>query len=160
EDALSAVACSGPASATGTAATIQRASQASATIALSLVRRFPASAPAGLGTQFEKMTTPMDVLLANLLKLRLAAGIVSVADPSIPIGLPRAIAYADAVLRAAAAHEVDTWELIGVARNESAFRVHDVGPDGKDCGITQTRVTASRYSCRQLRRSFTLGFLE
>ena len=32
--------------------------------------------------------------------------------------------------------------------------------DGKDCGITQTRTTISRYSCRQLRNSYWLGFSE
>src|SRR5215831_14099488 len=106
------------------------------------------------------MTTPMDFFLASYLKLHLAAGIVSVADPSIPIEMERAMSYADAALRAAAVYGVDVWELVGLARNESAFRVHDIGPDGKDCGITQTRITASRYSCRQLRRSFALGFLE
>ena len=35
-----------------------------------------------------------------------------------------------------------------------------VGPDGKDCGLTQTRVTITKYSCKQLRRSYGLAFQE
>ena len=35
-----------------------------------------------------------------------------------------------------------------------------VGPDGKDCGLTQTRVTITKFSCRQLRRSYALAFQE
>ena len=40
--------------------------------------------------------------------------------------------------------------LIGIARNETDFRPHLVGPDGLDCGLTQTRVTYSKYRCRAL----------
>ena len=32
-------------------------------------------------------------------------------------------------------------KAIGVARNESRFRAEEIGPDGKDCGIMQTRIT-------------------
>src|SRR5262249_16751316 len=30
----------------------------------------------------------------------------------------------------------------------------------KDCGLTQTRITITRYTCRQLRRSYQLAFKE
>jgi hypothetical protein len=47
-----------------------------------------------------------------------------------------------------------------VARVESRFRTDEVGPDGKDCGIMQTRVTGSRYKCRELRRNVGIAFAE
>jgi hypothetical protein len=34
------------------------------------------------------------------------------------------------------------------------------GPDGKDCGLTQTRVTITKFSCKQLRHSYWLAFQE
>ena len=33
-------------------------------------------------------------------------------------------------------------------------------PDGKDCGLTQTRITITKYSCKQLLRSPWLAFQE
>jgi hypothetical protein len=47
-----------------------------------------------------------------------------------------------------------------VARNESDFIEKSRSADGKDCGLTQTRVTITKYSCRQLRRSYWLSFKE
>ena len=49
---------------------------------------------------------------------------------------------------------------IGLARNESDFVPDRIGPDGKDCGITQTRITVSRYRCERLRRDVNLAFRE
>jgi hypothetical protein len=92
--------------------------------------------------------------------LRLSAGILAVQDPSLPIDATQAEQFAQAALHAGDAHHVDPWELIGVARHESLFRANDVGPDGKDCGIMQTRITGSRYSCRQLRNRVDIAFME
>ena len=92
--------------------------------------------------------------------LRLCAGILAVQDPSAPVDVAAATRYAEAALHAADARHVDPWELVGVARHESRFRVDEIGPDGKDCGIVQTRITGSRYSCRQLRRDVDIAFAE
>jgi hypothetical protein len=92
--------------------------------------------------------------------LRLSAGILAVQDPASPVDPMRAALYAEAALRAGAAHQVDPWELIGVARNESLVRADEIGPDGKDCGIMQTRITGSRYSCRTLRSNVDVAFME
>lgn len=92
--------------------------------------------------------------------IRLCAGILAVQDPSAPVDVVQAQQYARAAMHAAAAHEIDPWELIGVARNESRFRADEIGPDGKDCGIVQTRTTGSRYSCRTLRRNVDIAFME
>src|SRR5438093_7016734 len=92
--------------------------------------------------------------------LQLSSGILAIQDPAVTVDPARAQAYAEAVVAAAALYHLDPWELVGVARNESSFRVDDLGPDGKDCGIMQTRVTGSRYSCHKLRHDFRLGFLE
>jgi hypothetical protein len=100
------------------------------------------------------------VLLQLALTGRLAAGIVATQDPSVPVDGHEAHQFAEAAVAAADAYDLDPWEIVGVARNESLFRVDDVGPDGKDCGIMQTRVTGSRYSCRRLRHDYRLAFLE
>src|SRR5215467_4779569 len=102
----------------------------------------------------------MELAVASLFVARLAAGILAISDPSLPVRPHDAFAYAAAATDAARRYGVDPWELVAVARNESSFREDDIGPDGKDCGITQTRVTGSKYSCRQLRRSYRLGFME
>src|SRR5438132_7847740 len=102
----------------------------------------------------------MEAVLSTVLVARLAAGILAISDPSLPVAPQKAFAYAAAAVDAGERYGVDPWELLAVARNESSFREDDLGPDGKDCGITQTRVTNSKYSCRQLRRSYRLGFLE
>jgi hypothetical protein len=98
------------------------------------------------------------VFVVNLLKV--ASGILAVQDNSTPITRERALAYAQAATAAARARQVDVWELIGIARNESEFKASKLGPDGKDCGITQTRVTITKYSCAELRRNYWLGFAE
>ncbi len=92
--------------------------------------------------------------------IRLCAGILAVQDPSASVDVTEAARYAEAALHAADARNVDPWELVGVARHESRFRADEIGPDGKDCGIMQTRITGSRYSCRQLQRSVDIAFLE
>jgi hypothetical protein len=92
--------------------------------------------------------------------VRLCAGILAVQDPSVPIDMAQAQKYAAAALHAADGRRVDPFELIGMARNESRFRVDEIGPDGKDCGIVQTRTTGSRYSCRTLRRDVDIAFAE
>src|SRR4051812_24867465 len=92
--------------------------------------------------------------------LRLCVGILAVQDPSVRVDVTQAQRYAGAALRAADAHQVDPWELIGVARNESLFREDEIGPDGKDCGIVQTRTTGSHYNCRTLRHNVDIAFME
>jgi hypothetical protein len=104
------------------------------------------------------MATGVVLYLTTL--LRLCAGILAIQDPSAPVDVADAARYAQAALHAATVRNVDPWELIGVARNESRFRPDEIGPDGKDCGIVQTRVTGSRYSCRRLRRDVDVAFLE
>jgi hypothetical protein len=101
------------------------------------------------------------VLLLHLATVsRLAAGILAVQDPGVTVDPVHARAYAEAALAAAEAQKVDPWEVIGVARIESRFRADEVGTDGKDCGIMQTRVTGSRYKCRELRRNVEIAFAE
>jgi hypothetical protein len=92
--------------------------------------------------------------------LRLAAGILAIQAPYAPIGLERATAYAVAAAYHGFSRGVDPYELVGIARNESDFIEGQRGPDGKDCGLTQTRVTNSRFSCRELRRSYWIAFAE
>jgi hypothetical protein len=92
--------------------------------------------------------------------LRLSAGILAVQDSSAPVDMRKAQKYGVAALRASEAYHVDAWELIGVARNESRFRAEEIGPDGKDCGIMQTRTTGSKYSCLKLRRNVDIAFME
>jgi hypothetical protein len=99
-------------------------------------------------------------LLNLALTSRLAAGILAVQDPSVPVDAAEAQQFAEAAIAAADAYGVDPWEIVGVARNESLFRADDVGPDGKDCGIMQTRVTGSRYNCRRLRHDVHIAFME
>lgn len=101
---------------------------------------------------------PLVVWLATL--VRLCAGILAVQDPSVHVDAAKAERYAAAALHAAAAHDVDPFELVGVARNESRFRADEIGPDGKDCGIVQTRITGSHYSCRRLRNDVEIAFME
>jgi hypothetical protein len=99
-------------------------------------------------------------LLWLMTALRISAGVLAVQDSSVPIDLEKAQRYAVAAMRASEAYHVDAFELIGVARNESRFRADEIGPDGKDCGIMQTRTTVSHYSCRQLRRDVNIAFME
>ena len=92
--------------------------------------------------------------------IRLCAGILATQDPSAPVDVADAGHYAHAALHAANARNVDPWELIGVARNESRYRSDEIGPDGKDCGIVQTRITGSHSSCRRLRHDVDIAFAE
>jgi hypothetical protein len=94
------------------------------------------------------------------LVLRLAAGIVAIQDPRTPVSSDDAVRWATAVAYHAQRNHLDPYELIGIARNESDFQADKIGPDGKDCGMTQTRVTYSRYRCRQLRDDPWLSFEE
>jgi hypothetical protein len=103
---------------------------------------------------------PLGVVLWISTLFHMSAGILAVQDPSAPVEVADAGRYAQAALGAANARQVDPWELIGVARNESRFRADEIGPDGKDCGIVQTRITGSHYSCKQLRHNINVAFSE
>ena len=92
--------------------------------------------------------------------LRLATGILAVQDPGQPVGVDDALAWATAVAYHSDRNHLDPFEMVGIARNETDFRPALIGPDGKDCGITQTRVTYSRYRCAQLRQDPWLAFEE
>jgi hypothetical protein len=94
------------------------------------------------------------------LVFHVAAGIFAVQSRHVPISYARATAYATAAVYNGWRTGIDPFELVGVARNESDFVLDKRSRDGKDCGLTQTRVTVTRYSCRQLRRSFWLAFRE
>jgi hypothetical protein len=100
----------------------------------------------------------IDAYLLTL--VRIAIGAVAIEAPGAPLDVGRATEYAVAAMHFGVADGVDPFELIGIARNESDFRENVRGPDGKDCGLTQTRITITRYSCRQLRRSYWLAFQE
>ncbi len=100
----------------------------------------------------------IDIFLAAV--LRLASGIVAIADPSEPVDFSDAVKYASAAIYHAEKAGLDPYELVAIARNESDFRPNLVGPDGKDCGITQTRVTYSKYSCRRLKMDTWVAFEE
>jgi hypothetical protein len=82
---------------------------------------------------------------------RLASGILAVQADHRPVPPAEALGWAVAAAVHAGQADVDPFELVGIARNESDFRPRRVGPDGKDCGLLQTRVTYSRYRCGQLR---------
>jgi len=106
----------------------------------------------------------VDLYLAAIVKLaavmRLTAGIYAIQAPGVPITVDKAAQYAVAATYHGERAGIDPFELVGVARNESDF-VEDIrGPDGKDCGLTQTRITVSKYTCKQLRRSYWLAFAE
>jgi hypothetical protein len=94
------------------------------------------------------------------LVMRVAAGILAIQAPSKPISSARATAYAVAATWHGLRAGVDPYELVAIARNESDFVENMRGPDGKDCGLTQTRTTITKYTCRQLLRSYWLAFQE
>src|SRR5262245_21000921 len=99
----------------------------------------------------------LDLYVTAVMKLaalmQLTAGIYAIQAPGVLLTVDKAAQYAAAASYHGERAGVDPYELIGIARNESDF-VEDIkGPDGKDCGLTQTRVTITKYSCRQLRRS-------
>jgi hypothetical protein len=94
------------------------------------------------------------------LVLRLAAGILTIQDEGRPVTPENAITYATAAAWHGYRGNVDPFELVGLARVESDFNPMTIGPDGLDCGMTQTRVTWSKYKCRQLQRDVFLAFQE
>lgn len=100
----------------------------------------------------------LDVFLA--LVLRLATGIMAIQAPGTPVKFADAVEWATAAAYHATRAGLDPFELIGLARNETDFRPQLVGPDGLDCGITQTRVIYSKYSCGRLRRDTWIAFEE
>ena len=100
----------------------------------------------------------LDAFLA--LVMRIAAGILSVQASYQPVSPESALSWATAAAYHAEQSGLDPFELIGIARNETDFRADLIGPDGKDCGLTQTRVTYSKYRCRELRNDPWLAFEE
>ena len=92
--------------------------------------------------------------------LKLALGILAIQSPGQPVAPATAVSWAMAAAVHAERKDVDPFELIGIARNETDFRPDTVGPDGKDCGLTQTRTTYSKYRCKQLRRDPWIAFEE
>lgn len=94
------------------------------------------------------------------LVLRLATGILAIQDEGKPVSSDDAVRWAMAAAFHGERTGIDPFELIAIARNETDFRVDAIGPDGKDCGMTQTRVTYSRYRCRELRTDVWLAFAE
>jgi len=83
----------------------------------------------------------MSIALWPAYVLRLAAGIIAIQNPGAPVSVERATAYAVAAAYHGVKNGLDPFELIGLARNESDFVENEIGPDGKDCGLTQTRTT-------------------
>jgi hypothetical protein len=104
------------------------------------------------------LTVPISTFLSMV--LRVAAGILAIQAPQRPVSVARASAYAVAAAWHGARAGVDPFELVAIARNESDFDERVRGPDGKDCGLTQTRITITRYTCRQLLGSYWLAFQE
>ena len=106
----------------------------------------------------------VDLYVATVMKLawlmRLTAGIYAIQAPGVPMTVAKAEEYAVAATVHGTRAGIDPYDLVGIARNESDFIETMVGPDGKDCGLTQTRITITRYSCRQLRHSYWLAFKE
>ena len=106
----------------------------------------------------------VELYAAAVMKLaalaHLTAGIYAIRAPGVPMTIDKAAHYALAATVHGERAGVDPYELVGIARNESDFIETMVGPDGKDCGLTQTRVTITKYSCKQLRRSYELAFQE
>lgn len=95
-----------------------------------------------------------------VLLFKLVGGVQSIQSPDSPVSPQRAALYARAAAYHGQKRSVDPFDLLAVARNESDFNEKAIGPDGLDCGLTQTRVTYSRYRCEQLQRSHWLAFAE
>ena len=95
-----------------------------------------------------------------VLVLKLAAGALAIQAPQAPLDVTRATDYAFAAAYHGLGAGEDPFELLAIARNESDFVENVRGPDGKDCGLTQTRITITRFTCRQLLRSYWLSFQE
>ncbi len=92
--------------------------------------------------------------------LRVAMGAYAIQAPGEPLSFERAVRYGAAASFHGTRAGIDPFELVAIARNESDFVEDSRGPDGKDCGLTQTRTTITRYTCKQLRRSYFLAFQE
>jgi hypothetical protein len=92
--------------------------------------------------------------------LKLIIGIQAIQPARAPVAPERAATYAQAAAYHGLRLGLDPFDLIALARNESDFTDQLVGPDGLDCGLTQTRIIYSRYTCEQLRRSSWLAFAE
>ncbi len=106
----------------------------------------------------------VDLYIATVMKIaalvRLTAGIYAIQAPGVPMTVEKAAQYAVAATFHGTRAGIDPYELVGIARNESDFVETMKGPDGKDCGLTQTRITITRYTCKQLRHSYWLAFQE
>jgi hypothetical protein len=106
----------------------------------------------------------VDLYIATVLKLaalmKLTAGIYAIQAPDVPLTVDRAANYAIAATFHGEKAGIDPYELVAIARNESDFVETMRGPDGKDCGLLQTRTTITKYSCKQLLRSYWLAFQE
>ncbi|MDB4966200.1 MAG: hypothetical protein JWN44_1889 [Myxococcales bacterium] len=106
----------------------------------------------------------VDLYVATVMKLaallHLTAGIYAVQAPGVPLTVEKAAQYAAAASYHGSRAGIDPYVLVGIARNESDFVENTKGPDGKDCGLTQTRVTITKYTCKQLLRSYWLAFQE
>jgi hypothetical protein len=105
-----------------------------------------------------KEAMPIDLYLR--LVLRVAAGVLAIQAPGQPLTPERALGYAAAATYHGTRAGIDPFELVAIARNESDFVENIRGPDGKDCGITQTRITITHYTCRQLLHSYWIAFQE
>src|SRR4051812_2677822 len=95
-----------------------------------------------------------------VLILKLIVGIQAIHPGRAPMPARRAAMYAQAAAYQGLRKNVDPFDLIGLARNESDFNDRRLAPDGLACGMTQTRITYSRYTCQQLQSSPSLAFAE
>jgi hypothetical protein len=95
-----------------------------------------------------------------VLVMNLILGIQAIQQPRQTVPLHRAALYARAAAHHGLRSQLDPFELIALARHESGFNDAAIGPDGLDCGLTQTRIIYSRYTCAQLQRSAWLAFAE
>jgi hypothetical protein len=104
------------------------------------------------------MISTLYVIMSLLLSL--VTGVRVLEAPGVRVSTSQAATYALAATIHGLERGIDPWELVALARNESDFVPNLLGPDGKDCGIAQTRTTVSRFTCKQLRRSPWLSFAE
>jgi hypothetical protein len=106
----------------------------------------------------------VDLYLAAVMRLamllKLAGGIYAIQAPDVRVSYDKAAQYAVAASYHAERAGLDPYMLVGIARNESDFVESMRGPDGMDCGLLQTRVTVTKYSCKALLHSYWLAFQE